>query len=149
MKNWAASPFLILCFVGLWSGCASVDFSSLRKVDKSLNFIRFSVIKSLPNGKETADISGRRFLSNPFLYKYGKFVPASNSRFRYRAVVYIRGDSRPYTLEIWVYSEQRENKVFKKKKYYRSLAQNLSQTIQEKLSKSLDSMNVVDDLKAL
>ncbi len=139
------NSFILIVFF-LLSSCATNEVR-IDNVEKPVAVVQAAVAKSMPLGKPKVNKSNRKFTSKPFLYKGGKFVPASNSRVRYIAVVEVLGDRRPYSVFIEVINTQRVQGEFVSIGKDVNIANHLSKSIQFQLSKSLNGGNAIDDFR--
>jgi len=139
------SRLIALIFLFLAS-CATNEVR-VDNIEKPIVAVQSAVFKSMPLGSPKFNKSKRKFTSKPFLYKGGKFVPASNSRVRYVSVVEILGDRRPYSVYINVVNTQRINGEFVKIGNDVNIANQISKGIQFQLSKSLNGGNAIDDFR--
>ncbi len=137
---------IFYCASLLVVGCASNDVR-IDNVARPIASVQKAVLKSMPLGQAKIDKTKRKFTSRPFLFKGEKFVPASNSRQRFVAIVEILGDRRPYSVFIEVVKTRRKGKNFIKVSSDHTIAQFLSKVIQDRLSKSLKNGNVIDDFR--
>lgn len=128
------------------ASCATNEVR-VDNIDKPIVVVQSAVFRAMPLDKPTYNKSKRKFTSKPFLYKGGKFVPASNSRVRYVSVVEILGDRRPYSIFINVINTQRVDGEFVKIGNDVNIANQISKSIQFQLSKSLNGGNAIDDFR--
>lgn len=137
---------LLILLALLLSSCATNEVR-IDNVERPVAIVQAAVVKSMPLGKPKVNKSKRKFTSQPFLYKGGRFVPASNSRVRYVSVVEVLGDRRPYSIFIEVINTQRIQGEFVKVGNDVNIANHISKSIQFQLSKSLNGGNAIDDFR--
>lgn len=152
---WSWSNLLksVLCLVtlGLVTGCA-MGGPMYGPVDKSIVEIRQAVVKAIPVKINYANKDSREYRSVPFV-RYGKQIKeASTELQRAYALVYIRGNKRPYTVEVVVAVEEAENplaiqKGFKVVGYDERIAKIILARVKAHLNKRRDDSNLVDDFK--
>jgi hypothetical protein len=121
-------------------------------VDKSIVEIREGIIKALPIKINYANIDSREYRSVPFV-RYGtKIKEATNELQRAYALIYIRGNKRPYTIEVVVGVEEAESplaiqKGFKTIGYDERIAKIILARLKAHLNKRREDSNLVDDFK--
>lgn len=98
------------------------------------------------------DRESKRLESHYFLVGKTKFLPPINSEKRYYADVLIRGDRRPYSIEISVFHQvmQKTNGAigrFETIGQDRKLSEMVRKQIVEHLSKRREDLNIIDDFR--
>jgi hypothetical protein len=126
--------------------------SRLINLDYSLITIQKGIKKAFPVEFSNVSRDGRIFESYPFVRSGTKLVLASVERERGRAVIEIRGVSRPYTIEVTVAVEEATNpnsvqKDFKVVGYDDVVAKIFLARLKAYLQKSNKSSNVIDDFR--
>ncbi len=141
----------LVSFCGLTSGCA-MGGPMYGPVDKSIVEIRQSILKALPIKINYANKDSREYRSVPFV-RYGtKIKPATTELERAYALIYIRGNKRPYTIEVIVAVEEAEapksiQKGFKTIGYDERIAKIILARLKADLNKGREDTNLVDDFK--
>jgi hypothetical protein len=143
---------LFLAFLFLAS-CASWTTVRIGDINKPLANIRRAIKSSLPLGTRTMDREGKRLQSHYFLMGKTKFLRPINSDTRYYAEVLIRGDRRPYSVEITVIKQIKEKAspsaigTFEDDSSDERLAELVRKRIVEQLSKRREDLNIIDDFR--
>ena len=134
-----------------FSGCA-VGGLTYGPVNKSLLEIRKAVIKAFPVTIQYTNKNSREFRSIPFV-RYGEEIkPALDEPQRAYAVVYIKGNRRPYTLEVVVPVEQAQNpeeiqKNYRVIGYDRRIATIILARLKSHLIKYKENSNIIDNFR--
>lgn len=121
-------------------------------VDKSIVEIRKSIVKAIPVKINYANKDSREYRSVPFV-RYGtKIKEATTELERAYALIYIRGNKRPYTVEVVVAVEEAEapksiQKGFKVIGYDERIAKIILARLKADLNKGREDSNLVDDFK--
>lgn len=139
---------LMLCL----TSCVSTVVSRLMDLDYSLIVIQKGIKKAFPVEFKTVSRDGRVFETYPFVRSGAKLVLASVERERGRAIIDVRGASRPYTIEITVEIEEATNpnavqKDFKVVGYDDVIAKIFLARLKAYLQKSKKRGNVIDDFR--
>lgn len=134
------------------SSCVSAVTSRLIDLDYSLITIQKGIKRAFPVEFKTVSRDGRLFKSHPFVRNGTKLVLASVELERGRAVIDVRGISRPYTIEITVEIEEATNpnsvqKDFRVVGYDDVVAKIFLARLKAYLQKSKKSGNVIDDFR--
>jgi len=134
------------------SSCVSAVTSRLINLDYSLIVIQQGVKKAFPVDFKNVTRDGRLFESYPFVRSGTKLVLASVEKERGRAIIEIRGTSRPYTIEVTVEIEEATNpnsvqKDFKVVGYDDVVAKIFLARLKAYLQKSKKRGNVLDDFR--
>jgi hypothetical protein len=146
------SQFVYLC--GLFStvvlfGCAATPgVTVIEGQDRALGELQTVVSASLPAGKASVSQNQRTYTSNYFTTKGGEFEEASEAPVRYKAIIVILGDRRPYDIEVTVIQEKRD----KLSQYVRvgnseGLARVVIRRIQKALHERREDRNIIDDFR--
>ncbi len=121
-------------------------------VNRSIVEIRQGTIKALPVKINFASKDSREYKSVPFV-RYGtKIKEATNELQRAYALIYIRGNKRPYTIEVIVAVEEAESPTQFKRDYTvigydERIAKIILARLKAYLNKRRDDSNLVDDFK--
>lgn len=146
-----------LITLGLWilitqlMGCA-MSGPMYGPVNKSLVEIRKSILNAMPVEVTYASKDSREYKSVPFV-RYGKKMKEATSELqRAYALIFIRGNERPYTVEVVVAVEEAENplaiqKNFKVIGYDERIAKIILARLKADLNKRREDPNLVDDFK--
>lgn len=140
-----------LFIVSSLNGCA-MGGPMYGPVDKSIVEIRDAIIKAIPVKVSYANKDSREYRSVPFV-RYGKQLKEATTELqRAYALVYIRGNQRPYTIEVVVPVEEAENplaiqKGFKAIGYDERIAKIILARVKAHLNKRRGDTNFVDDFK--
>lgn len=138
-------------FILTLAGCASWGSGiRLDPVDRPLNEIQAVVGKSLPLGQRRVEAAGREWFSQYFITKGRSFVAAHTAPVRYYAHVYILGDRRPYSIEVYVKRQRREapsSDSYSDDGTDQELAKLIHKRIQFYLSKRREDLNIIDDFR--
>lgn len=133
------------------SGCA-VSGVQLRNVDKSTVEIRRGVLKALPVSLKTSSEDSREYISVPFV-RYGKKIKeARNELQRAYAQVLIKGERRPYTIEVVVPVEEATTPNSVQKNYQvigydERIAKIILARLKAYLEQRREDTNLVDDFR--
>lgn len=151
MSSQITKLLTLLCLLTL-SSCVSAVTSRLVNLDYSLIVIQQGVKKAFPVEFKNVTRDGRLFESFPFVRSGTKLVLASVERERGRAIIEIRGTSRPYTIEVTVEIEEASNpnsvqKDFKVVGYDDVVAKIFLARLKAYLQKSKKRGNVLDDFR--
>jgi len=125
----------------------------IADVDKPLSSLRRAIQSSLPLGTRKITDGANRFESQYFIVGKRKFLKPLNAKHRYAAEVLIRGDRRPYSVEITVYKQVRSksSKVtlnsFKDAGTDERIAELIKRRIIKQLSKRREDLNIIDDFR--
>ena len=144
--------FIALCAALQFSGCASWTTVRIGDVDKPLSTIKRAIKSSLPLGTRTMDREGKRLESHYFLAGKNKFLRPIESDTRFYADVLIRGDRRPYSVEISVFKQIKQRATsgvgrFETVDPDERLAELIRKRIVEQLSKRREDLNIIDDFR--
>lgn len=149
---WAHFRFLaILLLCGSGVGCA-MGGPMYGPVNKSVGEIREAIQKAVPVKMKYANKDSREYKSVPFV-RYGRKIKVATSELqRAYALIYIRGNKRPYTLEVVVPVEEAESplaiqKSFKIIGYDERIAKIILARLKALLNKRREDSNLVDDFK--
>jgi hypothetical protein len=142
---------LLLFFIFTTLSCA-MSGPMYGPVNKSLVEIRKSIMKAMPVEVSYASKDSREFKSVPFV-RYGKKMKEATSELqRAYALIYVRGNERPYTIEVVVAVEEAETplaiqKNFKVIGYDERIAKIILARLKADLNKRREDPNLVDDFK--
>lgn len=145
---------LILLLAALISqivACA-VSGVQLRNVNRSTIEIKRGIAKALPVGLKFSSDDSREFVSVPFV-RYGKKIkPANYELQRAYAKIMIKGDRRPYTIEVVVPVEEATTpnsvqKNFQVIGYDERIAKIILARLKAYLNQRRDDTNLVDDFR--
>jgi hypothetical protein len=142
----------LLVWILTLNSCVSAVTSRLINLDHSLVVIQQGIKKAFPVEFNNVTRDGRLFESYPFVRKDTRLVLASTERERGRAIIEIRGVSRPYTIEITVEIEEATNpnsvqKDFKVTGYDDVVAKIFLARLKAHLQRSKKSGNIIDDFR--
>ncbi len=134
------------------NSCVSAVTSRLVNLDYPLIVIQQGVKKSFPVDFRNISRDGRLFESHPFVRSGTKLVMSSVETERGRAIIEIRGVSRPYTIEVTVEIEEAMTpnsvqKNFKVVGYDDVVAKIFLARLKAYLLKSKRRGNVIDDFR--
>ena len=134
------------------SSCVSPVTSRLINLDYSLLVIQQGIKKAFPVEFKNVTRDGRLFESFPFVRKGTKLVLSSVEKERGRALIEIRGVTRPYTIEITVEIEEANapnsvQKDFRVVGYDDVVAKIFLARLRAYLQKSKKPGNVIDDFR--
>lgn len=134
------------------NSCVSAVTSRLINLDYPLSVIQQGVKKAFPVDFRNVSRDGRLFESHPFVRNGTRLVLASVETERGRALIEVRGVSRPYTIEITVEIEEALNpksvqKNFKVVGYDDVVAKIFLARLRAYLQKSKKGANVIDDFR--
>jgi len=126
--------------------------SRLINLDYSLIVIQQGIKKAFPVEFKNVTRDGRLFESFPFVRSGTRLVLSSVEKERGRAIIEIRGTSRPYTIEVTVEIEEATNpnsvqKDFKVVGYDDVVAKIFLARLKAYLQKSKKRGNVLDDFR--
>ncbi len=133
-------------------GCAASGVQ-LQNVDKSTIEIKRGIVKALPVNLHSSPEDNREFISVPFV-RYGKKMkPARNELQRAYARILIKGDRRPYTIEVIVPVEEATTpnsvqKNFQIVGYDERIAKIILARLKAYLEQRRGDTNLVDDFRA-
>ncbi|MCO5112814.1 MAG: hypothetical protein M9899_01415 [Bdellovibrionaceae bacterium] len=133
-------------------GCAASGVQ-LQNVDKSTIEIKRGIVKALPVNLHSSSEDNREFISVPFV-RYGKKMkPARNELQRAYARILIKGDRRPYTIEVIVPVEEATTpnsvqKNFQIVGYDERIAKIILARLKAYLEQRRGDTNLVDDFRA-
>lgn len=122
-------------------------------IDKPLAQIKRAVLSSLPLGVRRTEDAGLQVYSKYFRAGKQKFIPSHSYKVRNYAHILIRGDRRPYTVEIYVYKEKKGSASEQSASTYlpdgqdENLAKLIRKRIKEQLSKSREGSDIIDDFR--
>lgn len=148
--SWIRAVWLVM--LGLVLGSCAMGGPMYGPVDKSIVEIRKSIVKAVPVKINYANKDSREYRSVPFV-RYGtKIKEATSELERAYALIYIRGNKRPYTIEVVVAVEEAEapnsiQKSFKVIGYDERIAKIILARLKADLNKGRDDSNLVDDFK--
>lgn len=151
-SGWSTLKLMWLLNIFALTAC-SMGGPLYGPVDKSIVEIRKSIEKAIPVKINFANKDSREYRSVPFV-RYGtKIKEATTELQRAYALVYIRGNRRPYTIEVVVAVEEAETplsiqKTFKVIGYDERIAKIILARLKADLNKRRDDSNLVDDFKA-
>ncbi|MCB0406930.1 MAG: hypothetical protein KDD34_01935 [Bdellovibrionales bacterium] len=135
-------------------GCASWGGGvRLVDIDKPLTHIKSAVLSSVPLGIRKTEKSGLEIYSKYFRPGGRKFIPSHSWPERYFAHILIRGDRRPYTIEIYVYKEKKAAVSEQSINGYvqvgqdERLAKLIRERVKEQLTKRREDPNIIDDFR--
>lgn len=136
---------LVIC-----CGCSSWGSGSINpKVNRRLSDIHLILRSTLPLGNPRMRDKGREYISRPFRIQDRKFVSAETLSDRYYAQVLVRGIQPPYSIEFYVYREQKDsNGKFRTVESDSRLAEVMRARFNQQLVKSRDDLNLIDDFRA-
>ena len=151
MTSQMTKILLLSCLLTL-NSCVSAVTSRLINLDYSLIVIQQGIKKAFPIDFKNVTRDGRYFESYPFVRSGTRLVLSSVERERGRAVIEIRGTSRPYTIEVTVEIEEATNpnsvqKDFKVVGYDDVVAKIFLARLKAYLQKSKKRGNVLDDFR--
>lgn len=132
-------------------GCA-VSGVQLRNVDKPTIEIKRGIIKALPVSLKSSSEDSREYVSVPFV-RYGKKIrEARNELQRAYAQVIIKGERRPYTIEVIVPVEEATTpnsvqKNFQVIGYDERIAKIILARLKAYLEQRREDTNLVDDFR--
>lgn len=134
------------------TSCVSAVTSRLINLDYPLTVIQQGVKKAFPVEFRNVSRDGRLFESHPFVRNGTKLVLSSVETERGRAIIEVRGVSRPYTIEITVEIEEAVTpnsvqKNFKVVGYDDVVAKIFLARLRAYLQKSKKRGNVIDDFR--
>lgn len=146
---------IFITFGFLWvSACTSIgDGLRINDVERPLTHIQRAVVNSMPLGLRSTEENGRLFKSKYFKAGDRKFLPAENQPIRYFAQVAVRGDRRPYSVEVYAFKQERIKKGgisdsnFKIVEMDKRLANVIRKRIRDQLSKRREDLNIIDDFR--
>lgn len=152
MTNHLVRALLAVLMLVNLSSCVSAVTSRLMDLDYPLITIQKAVKKAFPVEFKAVSRDGRVFESYPFVRNGTRLVLAAAERERGRAVIDVRGVSRPYTIEITVEIEEATNpksvqKDFRVVGYDDVVAKIFLARLKAYLQKSNKSGNVIDDFR--
>ena len=140
---------LIVC---LLTSCATPGAESIGGLDYPLTDIQKGIKKALPVPFKNISRDGRIFESYPFIREGKKLALARNQMERGRALIEIRGVSRPYTVDVIIHidealSPSSVQKNFKSVGYDEVVAKIFLARLKAYLLKSKKSLDIVDDVR--
>lgn len=141
---------LLILSSQIW-GCA-VSGVQLQNVNKSTLEIKRGIIKALPVSIKYSAADSREFVSVPFV-RYGKKLKeATNELQRAYAQIFIKGERRPYTIEVVVAVEESVTplsvqKNFKVIGYDERIAKIILARLKAYLNQRREDTNLVDDFR--
>lgn len=143
------SAILLLCLV---NSCATLGVESMSSLDYPLADIQKGIKKALPIPFKNVSRDGRAFESYPFVREGKKLSLARNEEERGRAMIEIRGSSRPYTVDVAIELEAANSpnsvqKNFKTVGYDEVMARIVLARLKSYLQRSKKSLDVVDDVR--
>lgn len=145
---------LVFSFVVFLVGCASFEKGvQLVDVDKPLSHIQRSIVAAIPLGVRKTERAGTEIYSQYFRPGEKRFIPSHSMPERYYAKVLIRGGRRPYTIEVFVFKEERAQTPADQVSSYvqvgqdQRLANMIRDQIKEQLSKRREDPNNIDDFR--
>lgn len=145
--------FIFLIFFQV-SGCASWGSGArLVDIDKPLAQIKRAVLSSVPLGVRKTEEAGLQVYSKYFRAGKSKFIPSHSYKVRNYAHILIRGDRRPYSIEIYVYKEKKGATSEQSASSYipdgqdENLAKLIRKRIKEQLSKRREGSDIIDDFR--
>ena len=152
MKRAGARVFRALfagAIVLLGSGCATKGVN-IERVKGSYQFVRQTVVANLPGGIRNVSQNGREFDSGFFPPDVKKFqLDATKDRERSFAHLTILGSSRPYTINVRVYVEERaRDGSYGNRELDDRLTDELVLRLRDDLAHRRDDHNIIDDFRA-
>lgn len=133
------------------AGCAATGVQ-LQNVDKPTVEIKRGIIKALPVNLLTSSDDSREYISVPFV-RYGKKIKeARNELQRAYAKILIKGERRPYTIEVIVPVEEATTpnsvqKNFQVVGYDERIAKIILARLKAYLEQRRGDTNLVDDFR--
>lgn len=133
-------------------GCTASGVQ-LQNVDRSTIELKRGIVKALPVNLKFSSEDSREFISVPFV-RYGKKIkPARNELQRAYARILIKGDRRPYTIEVSVPVEEATTpnsveKNFQIVGYDERIAKIILARLKAYLEQRRGDTNLVDDFRA-
>lgn len=118
-----------------------------------LSHIKRAVLSSVPLGVSEIRKAGMEVYSKNFRKGKKKFLPTAYSDIRNQAIIYIRGDRRPYSIEIYVNREKRVKRAGQKAATFvengqdESLAKLIRYRIQQQLTKRREDSRNIDEFR--
>lgn len=142
----------ILAFICLFSGCVTPGVSSLGGLDYPLADIQKGISKAFPVDFKNVSRDGLSYETYPFVRNGRKLVQAKNELERGRAIIEIRGTTRPYTVDVTVNIEEALSpdsvqKNFKVVGYDDVVAKIFLARLRSYLLRTKKSLDMVDDVR--
>ena len=140
---------ILIC---LLTSCATPGAESIGGLDYPLTDIQKGIKKAFPVPFKNISRDGRIFESYPFIREGKKLALARNQMERGRALIEIRGVSRPYTVDVIIHIDEALNpssvqKNFKSVGYDEVVAKIFLARLKAYLLKSKKSLDIVDDVR--
>ena len=126
--------------------CSTDEEIRLEDRNNSLPAIRYSIAAIAGKPKEISK-DQRQYTSNYFSRKSEKGFNPEKSKERSYAVFTIRGDRRPYDIEIMVFTQVKTPAGYETVGPDEVTAQRVKKDLEESLNKSQDNRNMIDDFK--
>lgn len=132
--------------------CATPGAQSMGGLDYPLTDIQKGIKKAFPVPFKNISRDGRLYESYPFIRDGKKLALARNQMERGRALIEIRGVSRPYTVDVIIHIDEALNptsvqKNFKSVGYDEVVAKIFLARLKAYLLKTKKSLDVVDDVR--
>ena len=139
-------------FICLLTSCATPGVESMGGLDYPLADIQKGIKKAFPVPFKNISRDGRIYESYPFIREGKKLALARNQMERGRALIEIRGVSRPYTVDVIIHidealSPSSVQKNFKSVGYDEVVAKIFLARLKSYLMKSKKSLDVIDDVR--
>ena len=144
-----ATLTLLIC---LLTSCATPGVQSMGELDYPLTDIQKGIKKAFPVPFKNVSRDGRLYESHPFIREGQKLSLARNQVERGRALIEIRGVSRPYTVDVIIHIDEALSptsvqKNFKSVGYDEVVAKIFLARLKSYLLKSKKSLDIVDDIR--
>lgn len=134
------------------AGCST--FHKPLRIDNAHHpfaMVRQTAIKTLPIGLRSSSSNGRELHSQYFLPDKKGYKLAIQSNVRLTAKVVILGERRPYTVEIYVFREERVMVGGKVTYQVRGqdlrVANRIKNELQARLAQRREDLNIIDDFR--
>lgn len=134
------------------AGCST--FYKPLRIDNAhhpLARVRQLAIKTLPVGLRTSSTNGREVSSQYFLPDKKGYKDAIQSPVRLTAKIVILGERRPYSIEIYVFREERVRSGGRVKYQVRGqdfrVANRIKNELQARLAQRREDLNIIDDFR--
>jgi len=139
----------LLC---LLTSCATPGSENIGGLDYPLTDIQKGIKKAFPVPFKNISRDGRIFESYPFIREGKKLVLSRNQPERGRALIEIRGVSRPYSVDVLIHIDEALNpssvqKNYKSVGYDEVVAKIFLARLRAYLLKSKKSLDIVDDVR--
>ena len=143
-RVFAICTFLTLC------SCMSSGGLTVGVVNRPLADLQHIAAKSLPLGLRKTSPNGREFFSNYFVSTDRKFKAADKAPERKYAQILVLGDSRPYTIQVYVQVERLDKSTLSGYSVVGTdvrIAKVVKKRIQSQLNKRREDLNIIDDFR--